>query len=150
MAHFTIPVWWWIMMSVEQSVECLAEETEILGENLPQCRFVHHKSHMAQPGLQLAPLWWESWALLAVVYVTCYVDSSLTSPVKVLSPWQSERAICLWHRSHRQGHEQQGRISQLNTWFMLDTLHHIDRFMVDTFVVSTDLWSVPCIISTDL
>jgi hypothetical protein len=30
----------------EQSVECLAGETEVLGENLPQYRFVHHKSHM--------------------------------------------------------------------------------------------------------
>jgi hypothetical protein len=35
-----------MMMSVEQSVECLAGETEVLGENLPQCRFIHHKSRM--------------------------------------------------------------------------------------------------------
>jgi hypothetical protein len=35
------------MMSVEQSVELeLAGETEAFGENLPQCYFVHHKSHM--------------------------------------------------------------------------------------------------------
>jgi hypothetical protein len=34
------------MMSVEQPVEWLAKETEELGENLPHCRFVHHKSHM--------------------------------------------------------------------------------------------------------
>jgi hypothetical protein len=35
------------MMSVEQSVEReLAGETEIVGENLHQCHFVHHKTYM--------------------------------------------------------------------------------------------------------
>jgi hypothetical protein len=36
-----------MMTNVEQSVECeLAGETEVLGENLPQFHFVHHKSRM--------------------------------------------------------------------------------------------------------
>jgi hypothetical protein len=37
------------MMSVELSVECLEGETEVLGENLPQCPSVHHKSYMTLP-----------------------------------------------------------------------------------------------------
>jgi hypothetical protein len=35
-----------MMMIVEQSVECLAGETQVLGENLHHCLFVHQKSHM--------------------------------------------------------------------------------------------------------
>jgi hypothetical protein len=42
------------MMSVEQSVEA-----EVLGENLPQCHFVHHKFHMTRPGIEPGPPQWE-------------------------------------------------------------------------------------------
>jgi hypothetical protein len=35
-----------MMIGVEQSVERVAGETEVFGENLPQCHFVHHKSYM--------------------------------------------------------------------------------------------------------
>jgi hypothetical protein len=35
-----------MMMSVEQLVECLAGETKVLRENLPQCCFVHQKYYM--------------------------------------------------------------------------------------------------------
>jgi hypothetical protein len=47
-------------MSVEQSVECLVRETEVLGENLPQCCFVRHKSHMALPRPEPELLWREA------------------------------------------------------------------------------------------
>jgi hypothetical protein len=40
-------------MIVEQLVEWrLAGDTEVLGENLSQRHFVHHKSHMTRPGLE--------------------------------------------------------------------------------------------------
>jgi hypothetical protein len=43
------------MVIVEKLVEWrLAGETEVLGENLPQCRFVHHKTHML-PGREPGP-----------------------------------------------------------------------------------------------
>jgi hypothetical protein len=45
-----------MMMIVEQSVEWeFAGETEALGENVPQCHFIHHKSHMTWPALQPGP-----------------------------------------------------------------------------------------------
>jgi hypothetical protein len=50
-----------MMMIVEQSVECeLVGETEVLGENLPQCHFLHHKSNMNTPGLESGPPLWEA------------------------------------------------------------------------------------------
>jgi hypothetical protein len=43
-----------MMMIVEQLVEWRsAGETKVLGENLSQRHFVHHKSHMTRPGLEL-------------------------------------------------------------------------------------------------
>jgi hypothetical protein len=48
-----------VIMMIEKSTELLAGETEVLGENLPQCRFVHHKTHML-PGREPGPPRWET------------------------------------------------------------------------------------------
>jgi hypothetical protein len=48
-----------VIMIMEKSVEWLAGETELLGENLPQCRFIHHKPHML-PGRVPGPPRWEA------------------------------------------------------------------------------------------
>jgi hypothetical protein len=42
---------------MEKSVELLAGETEVLGEKLPQCRFVHHKTHMLSVREPGPPRW---------------------------------------------------------------------------------------------
>jgi hypothetical protein len=49
------------MIIMEQSVEFkLAGEPEILGENLPQCHYVHYKSRMTWPTLEPGPPRWEA------------------------------------------------------------------------------------------
>jgi hypothetical protein len=44
----------------KHSVEWMARETELLEENLSQSLFVHHKSHVAWPGIESGPPLWEA------------------------------------------------------------------------------------------
>jgi hypothetical protein len=46
---------------MEQLVEWrVAAETEVLGENLPQLHFVHHKSHLTRLVREHGPPRWEA------------------------------------------------------------------------------------------
>jgi hypothetical protein len=38
----------------------IGRETEVLGENLPQRHFVHHKFHMTTPGFEPWPSRWDA------------------------------------------------------------------------------------------
>jgi hypothetical protein len=48
-------------MNMKQLMEWeLTEETQILRGNLPQCHFVHHKSHISWPGIEPGPQRWKT------------------------------------------------------------------------------------------
>jgi hypothetical protein len=83
-------------MMMEKSVELLVGETEVLGENLPQCRFVHHKPHMlpgrepGQPRLEARdkPLELRH-GQAQYCYLSLVIDNRNLTAVKLRKKWVS-------------------------------------------------------------
>jgi hypothetical protein len=49
--------WRWLRSNLWN--DWVAEETDILRENMSQCRSVHHRFHMTCPGIEPGPMRWE-------------------------------------------------------------------------------------------
>jgi hypothetical protein len=73
-------------MIMEKSVEWLAGETEVLGENLPQCRFVHRKPHML-PVREPGPPRWEASETQYLLYVSPNLTLQISSLSQGLHLW---------------------------------------------------------------
>jgi hypothetical protein len=94
-------------MIVEQLVEWrLAGETEVLGENVPQRHLVHHKSHMARPGLEPRAAAVGSQRLTAWAMARPSVELSrhfINSPLVyiLIATWTYSSALTFRHSDNR-------------------------------------------------
>jgi hypothetical protein len=89
----------WMIMSVEQLVEWLAGEIEVIRENLPQCHFIYHKSHMTWPGLVPGlPRWEPSVVSVEINYGELLLENlALLLPQALSKPETTKGLVSGWH-----------------------------------------------------
>jgi hypothetical protein len=86
-------------MTVEPLVECeLAGETEVLGKNLPQRHFVHHKSHTTRPWLEplaaaVGSQRLTAWAMARPIYLDKPYSLANTLPSCTISYHSGHKAM---------------------------------------------------------
>jgi hypothetical protein len=95
-----------VIMMMKKLVEWwLAGETEVLGENLPQCRFVHHKPHMpARTRTRAAAVGSQRLIAWATARPQCLITTNSTSeyePFKKIWWTHDIHAIAVWSAYRR-------------------------------------------------
>jgi hypothetical protein len=134
---YCISTWWWMMMSVEQSVEWLTRETEILGEYLPQWSFVHHKSHMTWPMLKPGPPHFTVLLIAQSVRKIYFWDAKSFPPNKII-PWTLQD-VYVYFRVYKSQ-------IQLHTWGSKIHSYIVIFKMPRCLLIGFWGWNVTCIL----